>query len=180
MTRNAFRIAACSSVVFVGFYLIRADEGSTPVRKLQPPTFKLHNVTSASFGEQSWFALTLQVTNPNDASLSYTGYVANSFDPPIEQGRIVPLVGIEFQRDGIWEPYPRGYCGTGLATLDLFPNRSAIFDVAVPDGDWDVVKVGISHLPGWSEEETGTTTTWSVTFTRDELGLANTKESGAS
>ena len=121
---------------------------------------------------QQFFSLTLEVTNSNDASLSYTGYVKDSFAPPLKEGQIVPLSQIDLKRDGKWQPDPKGYCGTGLADLELTAKSSATFAVLVPGGGWQAVKVGIGHFPGWSNEEASTTTIWSTEFTREAVAAA--------
>ncbi|MGH7134608.1 MAG: hypothetical protein ACREHD_02650, partial [Pirellulales bacterium] len=140
--------------------------------RVRPPKITLVDVARANFGDQQLFSLTLEVANPNDASLVYTGYTADSFDPPLAAEHTVPLRHIELKRDGKWQPDPRGYCGFGLADLELTAKGSATFAVTLPADDWQAVKVAIGHYPGWSNEEVSTTTTWSTEITRDAIEMA--------
>src|SRR5215469_16947234 len=134
--------------------------------RVKPPRITLVDAARADFGTQQFFSLTWEVANPNDASLSYTGYTLDSFDPPLKAGHIAPLYQIELKRDGKWQPDPRGFCGTGLADLDFAPRSSATFVVVVPADDWQMLKVGIGHHAGWSNEEASTNTIWSTEITR--------------
>jgi hypothetical protein len=147
---------------------------SNPAR-IKPPNITLLNAARAEFESQRFLTLALEVANPNDASLSYTGYTPDSFDPPLTAGHISPLYYIELKRDGKWEVDSRGYCGTGMANLELAARSSATFTVMIPTDEWQAVKVGIGHYPGWSNEETSTTTTWSTEITREAIETAASK-----
>lgn len=148
-----------------------ADEPAKPAR-VKPPQIVLRSAGPATFGGQSCFALTIEVSNPNDASLVYSGYKPDSFDPPLAAGQISPICRIELKRDERWQPHPIGYCGVGLADLELAPGGSATFGVMVPAEDWQAVKIAIGSFPGFSAEERTTTTVWSVEFSRAEIAGA--------
>jgi hypothetical protein len=141
-------------------------EPSSDSSRIRPPRITLIGAARADYGGQRLFSLTLEVANPNDASLTFTGYVADSFDPPLKAGHIAPLHQIELKRDGKWQSDPKGFCGTGLADLNLAPRSSATFVVLIPADDWQMLKVVIGHYSGWSNEEAPTTTMWSTEITR--------------
>ena len=145
-----------------------ADEPAKPAR-VKPPEINLRAATPTTFGGQSSFALALEVSNPNDAALVYSGYRPDSFDPPLAAGQMSPICQIELKREKDWQPQPVGYCGFGLADLDLAPGSSATFGVMIPAGNWQAVKISIGSFPGFSAEEQATTTVWSVEFSRAEI-----------
>ncbi|HWB07774.1 MAG TPA: hypothetical protein VG826_00920 [Pirellulales bacterium] len=139
------------------------------VSRLKPPRITLIGAARAEFGGQRLISLTLEVSNPNDVSLTYTGYTPNSFDPPLEAGHIAPIYQIEVKRDGQWQSDPKGFCGTGLGDIDLAPRSSATFGVVVPADDWQAFKLSMGQYPGWSNEEGATTTIWSTEITRNAV-----------
>jgi len=160
----------CAAAILAISWVTYADEKPTYL-KMKPPTIKLQSASTVSIGEAQFVSLTLEVSNPNrGVSLSVTGYAPDSFDPPIPEGQIFPLYQIHLLRKGQWKQDPIGFCGTGLTNLELAPDSPVTFSVAIPTGDWEAVKVGIGHNPGWSEkEETTTTTLWTVVFTKEEI-----------
>ena len=150
-----------------------ADERAPSPSRVKPPKITLLAVARANLGDQQLFSLTLEVANPNDAALVYTGYSSDSFDPPLTAGQISPLCHIELKRDGKWQIDPQKVdCGFGLGDVDLAARSSATFGVMIPADDWQAVKVGIGHYPGWSSEETSTTTIWSTEIARDAIETA--------
>ena len=157
--------AAVFSVVYFAF----AEDAVTKPLIVKPPKFTLRTATTETFGGKQFFSLAFEVSNPNSASLIYTGYTPDSFGPPLKEGNIAPLFHIELKRDGKWQPHPMGFCGTGLAYLELTPKSSSKFGVTVATGDWEAVKIGIGHFPGWSRQEVTTTTIWSTEITRKEI-----------
>lgn len=171
MPRTSLRIYLLAAACLVNTCFALADERSSKPARMKPPTITLRDVAPADSAKQL-LVLTLEVANPNDASLSYTGYAPNSFDPPLAAGHIAPLCQIDLKRDGKWQPGPKADCGFGLADLELTARGSATFAVGVPADDWQAVKVGIGHFPGWSNEETATTTIWSTEITREAIRAA--------
>ncbi len=169
MHRQLLRITLLAAAVLTSFYFAFAEDVVTKPPKVKPPKFTLRAATTETFGGQQFFSLAFEVLNPNNASLIYAGYERNSFDPPLKVGDMAPLFQIELKRDGKWQPRPMGFCGTGLTDLELTPKSSAKFSVAVPTNNWQAVKVGIGHFPGWSREEVTTTTIWSTEITRTEI-----------
>ena len=170
MNRQILRITVCTVAALASCCFISADDVVTTLPKVKPPKIMLRAATTVKLGDHPFSYLTLEVVNPNSASLTYTGYAPDSFDPPLKQGHIMPMFQIEFQRDGKWEPHPIFRCGTGLTDLELTPKSSSTFDVAVSETDeWQAVKFGIGQFAGWSDEEVTTTTIWSREFTRDEF-----------
>lgn len=172
MSRTNLRMHLLAAACLASTCFAVADEHSSNPARVKPPTFTLRHVTRTDYGEQRLFSLTLEVANPNDASLAYTGYTPDSFDPPLKAGHISPLYQIELKREGKWQTDPRGFCGTGMAELELAPRSSATFAVTIPADDWQTLKVGIGHYSGWSTEETSTTTAWSTEITREAIETA--------
>lgn len=152
-------VALCSSV------LAFAEDIHPSANRIQPPRIALRGAA----GGKSGILLAIEVSNPNNAALVYTGYAADSFDPPLPPGRISPICQIELKRDGQWRRHPIGYCGFGLTDQALPPGASAAFDVSIPDDDWQAVKVAFGGVCGFSNGESTTTTLWSVEFARDAI-----------
>ena len=169
MIRRILRITICTVAVLGCAWLAHSEDVRSTHQKVDPPKIMLRAATTVTLGDQPFSGLTIEVVNPNIASLTYTGYAPQSFDPPIEKGRIAPLFQIELQRDGKWEPHPIGRCLTGVTDLELTPKSSVTFDVGVPVDEWQAIKVGFGQLAGWSDEEVTTTTIWSAVFTREEF-----------
>ncbi|HET6881767.1 MAG TPA: hypothetical protein VFI31_16505 [Pirellulales bacterium] len=172
MSKTSLRIHVLVAALLAGTCFAVADEPSPKPARVRPPKVTLAAVARANLGDLQVFALTLEVANPNDASLIYTGYTADSFDPPLKAGHISPLCQIELKREGQWQIDPRGYCGFGMADVELAASSSATFGVSVPADDWQAVKVAFGHYPAWSAEETSTTTAWSTEFTREAIETA--------
>ncbi len=169
MYRHAIRLSVLIAWILAGSHLAVADDVATMPSRVKPPKFTLRAATVETFGEQPFVSLTIEVSNPNAASLVYTGYTADSFSPVLEPGHIAPLFQIELKQDEKWQAQPMGFCGTGLADIELAPGSSATFGVAVPVGEWQAVKVAIRHDAGWSDDENTTTTTWTAEFTREQI-----------
>ena len=169
MSRSKVRIHLLAAACLAGTCLAVADERPSNPSRVKPPKIMLLDVARADSGSQPLFSLTLEVANPNDGSLSYTGHAPDSFDPRLEAGHVAPLYHIELKRDGKWQVDPRGFCGTGMTDLELAARSSATFAVTIPADDWQVVKVGIGCFPELSGEERATTTVWSAEFSRVEI-----------
>lgn len=169
MGRQILRITLLVAAALSSSYFAFAEDVLTKPPKLKPLRIRLRAAATATFGDQKFFSLTFEVSNPNNASLSYTGYAPNSFAPALKKGHIAPLYKIELKRDGKWQPHPMGWCGTGLADIELAPKSSATFAVAVPAQNWQAVKVGIGRFPAWSRKKVTSTTTWSKEITRKEI-----------
>lgn len=170
-------LLAASALLAVA-YAPLADDSPLPDAPasavVQPPTMTLIAATSVVDAEQPHISLTFEVSNPNDASLMYTGYLPTSFDPPLDPASFSPMYEIEVQRDSQWQDHFIGWCGTGMGNLELKPNSPVAFSVAVPDDGWTAIRVGFGHDPGWSEEEAATTTStrWSTIVWREEIAAS--------
>lgn len=168
MNRHCWQIAVFTAAALAISCFSSADDvPASPTVK--PPKIKVLTASMVTLGEAQFAGCVLEVTNPNTASLIYTGYTPDSFEPQLPPGRISPLVQIELLQDKQWKPYPRGFCGTGLADIELKPKSTSTFEVSFPAGDWQAVKVGFGQMAGWSDEEQTTTTLWSVIVTREEF-----------
>lgn len=152
-------VAFCASVLALG-------EGTPPnANRIRPPKIMLRGAAGSEHG----ILLAIEVSNPNDAALVYTGYAANSFDPPLPPGRISPICQIELRLDGQWRRHPIGYCGFGLTDQELAPGATAAFDVSVPGDGWQAVKLAFGGVCGFENGESTTTTLWSAEFTREAV-----------
>jgi hypothetical protein len=100
--------------------------------------------------------LQIEVTNPNDAPLPYIGYTAESFSPPIPEGRIEPFYRVELKTDD-WKPLDVPRCGTGKGPVVIGARKKVTFDVLMPPGAWSEARVGL---------------TWFTSADRRELGVA--------
>lgn len=167
MRRELPRFLSVAAAIYLTRFAL-ADEAAKPA-SVKPPKIVLRAASPTTLGGQSCFALALEVSNLNSASLVYTGYAPDSFDPPLAAGQMSPICRIELKRDERWQPHPIGYCGFGLGDLELAPGSSATFGVMIPADDWQAVKISIGSFSGFSAEERTTTTVWSVEFSRAEI-----------
>jgi hypothetical protein len=172
MSRSFLSVALLLAVVSgLGF---RSSQDEAPKPSASPfPRIKLVGA-SISEGEQSTVSLKLEFTNPGATSLAFFGYPADSFDPPLVAGVIWPFYQIEFMREGNWEPYFIGRCGTGAGTVEVAPQSSGTFDAEViAPNDWQAVKVSINQTPTETEiDPDQVTITWSRIFYRNEIESA--------
>ena len=162
MRRSASRSMLFAAVTLCTCFFALGEDVSPSVHRIQPPMIKLRGTARSEHG----ILLAIEVSNPNDAALVYTGYAANSFDPPLPPGRISPICQIELKRDGQWRRHPIGYCGFGLTDQELPPGATAAFDVSVPDDGWQAVKIAFGGVSYLSQGESTTTTLWSGEFSR--------------
>jgi hypothetical protein len=93
-----------------------------------------------------YVSLPCRFTNPSEHVVSYTGYKSDSFDPPLQPGRISPIYKTMYKHNGKWQTFQHGWCGVGMAHLDFESGASAGFDVILPDQAtaWAAVKVGFN------------------------------------
>lgn len=91
-----------------------------------------------------YFSLPCRFTNPSEHIVSYTGYKADSFDPPLPPGRISPIYKMMYKHNGRWQTYQMYPCAYGMARLDFESGASAEFDVFLPDyaTAWEAIKLG--------------------------------------
>lgn len=169
MPPQILRMTLLAMMLLTSFYFAIGEDVVTKQPTIKPPKFTLHIVKSITLGSQQFFSLDFEVLNPNNASLVYSGYTPNSFDPPLKKDQISPLFHIELKQDEKWQHHPRGFCGTGLANLELTPHSVSRFSVEVPKNNWEAVKIGIGQSPFWSHEKITTTTIWSIELTRKEI-----------
>ena len=173
MLRYAIPALLASSAILLGAYAPQADDAALPAvtqpAVIQPPTITLISATNVVFGEQAQLSLTFEVSNPNEATLMYTGYEPTAFDPPLDPASFSPIYQIEVLRDSTWQDHPIGWCGTGMGNLELKPHTPVVFGVAVPDDGWTAVRVGFGHDPGWSDDVHMTSTRWSTIVWREEI-----------
>jgi hypothetical protein len=153
------------AVPFCATVLALGESAPQNANRIRPPKIMLR----AAAGSEHGILLAIEVSNPNDAALVYTGYAANSFDPPLPPGRISPICQIELKRDSQWRPHPIGYCGFGLTDQELAPGATAAFDVLIPNDNWQAVKVAFGGVCGFSDGEATTATLWSAEFTREAI-----------
>jgi hypothetical protein len=95
------------------------------------------------------YQLRVRVENPNAVAIPYIGYTPESFNPPLPAELMSPIYRIELLQDGKWNRPTLGFCGTGKGAVSLEPRSVKSFDLGVPKGDWDAVRVGITwHVEG--------------------------------
>jgi len=144
-----------------------AAEAMAPdVRILAGSHTTFDNIPFASFS--------CEIRNPGQAPLVFVGYRPDSYDPPIPEGSVAPIYRIEVQRNGAWEEYPIGWCGTGMDGIVLAADGSGAFGFAVLlEPQWDAVRVGVR----WSQPIDFDTapaeayqTAWSEPFNRADVG----------
>lgn len=132
----------------------RAD---APTAAPKPPRLTL----VAGSGKQvtQGYQLRVRVENPNTVALPYLGYAPESFNPPLPADLMSPIYRIELLEDGKWSKPTLGFCGTGKGSVALEPRSARSFDLSVPKGDWDAVRVGITwytegpkpdYQPAWT------------------------------
>jgi len=107
--------------------------------RLQPAVVKFLGSSKGS--------LLFEVTNPNSVPLPYVGYRANAFSPPLKEGTMAPLYQVELRSGKMWKPVGIGWCGWGIGEVAVPARGKATFDVAVPEGQWDEVRVGLQWHP---------------------------------
>jgi hypothetical protein len=168
MDRIVLRVTFFLAAVFFTLAWGSADEPPAKPPRVKPPEIILRGAGPAALGAENCLALTFEISNPNEASLPYTGYRPDSFDPALAAGQISPLCQIELKRDGKWQPQPIGYCGWGMGELELAAGASATFGLMVPADDWQAIKVAVGRFSAWSGER-ATTTVWSAEFSRAEI-----------
>lgn len=129
-----------------------------------------------TIGEAPFVSLSCEAANPTDTALMFVGYRPDSFEPPLEEGRISPIFVVELLRGDVWEEYPLGWCGTGMDGIELAVEGLGKFGVAVPDEpSWQAVRVGVRWsrpLDFATAEADAFTVAWSEPFTRDGIDAA--------
>jgi hypothetical protein len=164
------RQAAAFAVLIVAFLSNTcAAMAETPPAGQQAPELRFSAVARQAMGPARGFSLTVEVSNPGPGVLRYVGYRADSFDPPIQKGQMMPLYRVELKQVGKWQPHPIGWCGTGVDEIHLAAKSSATFGVWVPAGRWEAVRVGLAWHPAGVDKDAPPTITWSPEITRQEI-----------
>jgi hypothetical protein len=122
---------------------------------------------AASAGADHW-ELTFEASNPGESPIPYSGYLANSFDPPLKDGTISPLYRVGLRSGGKWAEKPMGWCGTGRGPVSLPPKGKATFTAVVPKGGWDGLKVGLTWWPS-PYRKVSAEVAWSDPLTPEDL-----------
>jgi hypothetical protein len=109
--------------------------------------------------------LGFEVHNPNGVPLFVFGYMRDSFNPPVPDDQIPPIIfTAEVKSDGQWKPHTCfGYCAFGQGSVELPPGRSVDIGGPPPTDDWDAFRIGIDWR---SPNESGVShRTWSEPVT---------------
>jgi hypothetical protein len=86
--------------------------------------------------------LIFEVSNPTDVPINYLGYRSDSFEGGLPEGTIAPQYDVEVRTGKEWKDHgPNWACGFGLGLLDIQPKSKVKFDVPLPGGAWDTVRV---------------------------------------
>ncbi len=111
--------------------------------------------------------LAFEVVNPNAGPLPYHGYTADSFEPKPAAGGIYPLHRLELRRGDKWVPKEPGWCKTGVGPVAVAGKGKARFELPIPDGEWDEVRVGVVWFAGGHGMDPQTA--WSKGISRKDL-----------
>lgn len=111
--------------------------------------------------------LTFELSNPNAGAVPYVGYLSESFEGGLKEGTIAPLFRVEVRRGKEWKAYPIGWCGTGLGKVSVPGKGKVTFKVALPDGDWDIFRVGVTWYKTAERKESAVT--WSDALTKEDV-----------
>jgi hypothetical protein len=144
----------------IALLLLAAPAPEPP--KLEPPVVKFRAATSRGGHAR----LIFEVTNPNRQPLPYVGYTADSFSPSLKAETIAPLYQVELRQGKAWKAKPMGWCGTGIGQVSLPARGKVTFEVLLPEGDWEAVRVGLTWFP--SSDRKGAATAWSAGVSRKD------------
>lgn len=141
---------------------------ATSGNELAEPKVQIVAGSRTTLAEVPFLSLSCEASNPNKLPLMFVGYRPDSFEPPVEKGRLSPIYVVELQRDGKWREHPIGWCGTGMDGIELPAGPAQSFAIAVPaDPAIQAVRVGIH----WSRpiafetaEPDAFKTAWSESF----------------
>jgi hypothetical protein len=118
--------------------------GAAPPAHVQPPRLRFIGPRGAA--QDGRVELTFEVSNPNAAPLRLYGFRANSFNPPLREGRVAPHCDVEVQRAGTWKKHPQHSCAYGFGVVELPATAKATFSIHVPESRWDKVRVRLIWL----------------------------------
>jgi hypothetical protein len=131
--------------------------------KLNPPEVKFTGAVER--GGQSY--LVFEVVNPNTAPIPYRGYTANSFEPKLAEGNIFPLHKAELLKGTAWKEDKIGWCGTGVGPVSVASQQKVRFEIPVPNGEWDEVRIGLVwYAAGYGKDSS---TAWSKSISRKDV-----------
>ena len=150
-----------SSLLLAALLLATPVAEPDPTKTPKPPEIKFEGLSANG-------AMLFSVTNPNATPLPYSGYRANSFNPPLQDGTIAPLYTIEVGTAGAWKSAEPGWCGTGVGAVSIPAKGKVTFDASVPKGEWNEVKVGLRWFPSL-EHKGPPVTAWSGAIRKDTL-----------
>ena len=119
-------------------------ESAANAAELTEPKIRILAGSRTTLAEAPFVSFSCEASNPNKLPVMFVGYRPDSFEPPIEKGRISPIFVVELRRDGKWEKHPIGWCGTGMDGIQLSSGPAQSFAFAVPaDPSIKEVRVGI-------------------------------------
>jgi hypothetical protein len=150
MSRCVCNLVMLGASVF-GSFLTAAEpvspagtKSATKADELTEPKVRIVGGSRTTLAEAPFFSFSCEAINPNKSPVMFVGYRPDSFDPPIEKGRISPIYVVELRRNEKWEKHPMGWCGTGVDGIELPTVSAQSFGFAVPaDPTIKGVRVGI-------------------------------------
>jgi len=131
-------------------------------RKLEPPTVKFLRASS----EMGHGWVTFEATNPNPSPLPFFGCSVKPKGKS-EGTRYIAHYEVTALRAGKWEPFTPKRCKIRVDPVTIPARGKVTFDVSVPAGTWDEIKVGLRWFP--SADREAPMTAWSAKVTRREL-----------
>src|SRR3569833_1925645 len=138
--------AGSLSIIGPGLLLTAAaaEPAAPPTRPLE---IRYVAGSSTPAGGGFW-ELRFTLRNPTRATVSYSGYAPDApAGAPLPT--IAPRYRLELQQKKSWTIYNIGWCGTGKQALVIGAGQTVAFQVHVPPGDWEAVRVGLSWCVGF-------------------------------
>ena len=169
MSRRMLPVVLFAFCLGAGPGLLLSEEAGGAPGRLKAPHVRLRDARPVAYGDAKLVSLTLELSNPNSEDLLFRGYTPESFGPPLKDGSIAPMHQIELKRDGQWRAHPLGWCGTGMGWIPMSPGRSGTFEVQIPAGTGDAVRVGVVWMAAVDKPETAKTV-WSEEIIWAEAG----------
>lgn len=115
--------------------------------KLEPPTLRF--CADSAHRDDKHIGLKFEIRNPNNQTVKYFGYRADSFNPPLPKGTCAPCYWLNLRQGRDWDMRQSCTCATGRGILSLGPRETQSFEVSVANGGWDALIIRMQFLiPG--------------------------------
>ena len=131
-------------------------------RKAEPPAVRLLRASS----EEGPGWATFEATNPNPTPLPFFGCRVEP-EGKAGAGRFRAHYDVKASRGGTWERFTPKRCKLRVDPVSIPPRGRVTFDVYVPAGRWDEVRIGFPWFPSAGRDEPATA--WSSAVKREDL-----------